>query len=224
MRLKFPATFLAAACLCGTASAQTLVISEYSEGSGFNKALEIQNVGSSTVDLSTYAIEVYNNGAATPNSTTSLSAANLAAGDVWVISHPSADAGLLALADQTSGNMNWNGDDAVVLTDGGTFLDVIGQVGFDPGTSWTNGGVTTLNAVMRRTQYDCIASPVGSDVFEPNAEYSGGSQNDFSNFGTAAFPLVLTNCFTPSVPASSAASQIAAAVLLALGGVLVLRR
>ena len=43
------------------------------------------------------------------------------------------------LADQTNGSGWFNGDDAVVLRKGTTVLDVIGQIGFDPGTEWGTG-------------------------------------------------------------------------------------
>ena len=46
---------------------------------------------------------------------------------------------ILAQADQTNGSGWFNGDDAVVLRNGTTVLDVIGQVGVDPGTEWGTG-------------------------------------------------------------------------------------
>ena len=51
---------------------------------------------------------------------------SVAAGDVFVSAHSSANATILAQADQTNGSSWYNGDDAVVLRKGTTVLDVIG--------------------------------------------------------------------------------------------------
>ena len=45
------------------ANAAELIISEYVEGSGNNKALEFYNSGSQVLDLSAYRVEFYFNGA-----------------------------------------------------------------------------------------------------------------------------------------------------------------
>ncbi|TDM14236.1 lamin tail domain-containing protein [Macrococcus bovicus] len=44
-------------------AARTLIISEYIEGSGYNKAVEIYNPTSAAVDLSTYSLVNFVNGA-----------------------------------------------------------------------------------------------------------------------------------------------------------------
>ena len=49
------------------AAATDLFFSEYIEGSSFNKALEIYNGTGAAVDLSTYSVELYSNGAAAPS-------------------------------------------------------------------------------------------------------------------------------------------------------------
>ena len=56
-----------------------------------------------------------------------------------LLAQSSADATILAQADQTNGAGWFNGDDAVVLRKGTTVIDVIGQIGFDPGTEWGSG-------------------------------------------------------------------------------------
>ena len=65
-------------------------------------------------------------------------AGTVAPGDVFVLAHSSADAAILAHADQTNGAGWFDGDDAVVLTKGPAdeVIDVIGQVGLDPGAEW----------------------------------------------------------------------------------------
>jgi uncharacterized protein len=58
----------------------------------------------------------------------------VAPGDVFVLAETTASPVILAEADQTNGAGWFNGDDVVVLRKGATLIDVIGQLGFDPGT------------------------------------------------------------------------------------------
>ncbi len=55
-----------------------------------------------------------------------------------------------AKANRTSGNLVFNGDDALVLYRGSEIVDSFGQVGVDPGTAWVSGGVSTLDMTLRR--------------------------------------------------------------------------
>jgi predicted extracellular nuclease len=82
--------------------------------------LEIYNGTGAAVNLaaSGYAVEIYFNGSSSAGQTIPL-AGTLADGDVFVLAHPSAHADILAVADQTSGGVLFNGDDAVVLRKGG---------------------------------------------------------------------------------------------------------
>lgn len=58
--------------------------------------------------------------------------------DVYVIAHASADPAILAIANTTNNSViNFNGDDAIALMrSDNTYVDVIGQIGLDPGTAW----------------------------------------------------------------------------------------
>ncbi|RYY45619.1 MAG: hypothetical protein EOO06_16180 [Chitinophagaceae bacterium] len=134
----------------GATPAADLFISEYVEGTSNNKALEIFNGTTGTISLSNYSIKIYPNGNSTPNSTTAL-IGSLAPNASFVITNSSAAASLLAKADQTSANINFNGDDAVVLEKTGVgVLDIIGKIGNDPGSEWTIGAHTTMDATLRR--------------------------------------------------------------------------
>src|SRR4051794_22621825 len=139
----------------GPAHAATtdLLISEYVEGSGSNKAVEIYNGTGAPVNLADYRIELYSNGSPTVSNSFS-PAATLADNDVYVIANPSASPALLALADATNGGaINFNGDDALVLRKGGAtgpVVDSLGQVGTDPGTQWGSGDTSTLDHTLRR--------------------------------------------------------------------------
>lgn len=111
--------------------AEDLFISEYIEGSSFNKAIEIYNGTGDTVDLSAYQIELYSNGAADASQSVTLSG-TLERGDVFVIAHKSAAAEILNVADvQDSAVVNFNGDDAFVLKKNETIIDVLGTIGED---------------------------------------------------------------------------------------------
>ena len=79
-----------------------------------------------------YNVQMYFNGSATAGLTISLTG-TVATGDVYVVAQASASDAILAQADQTNGSGWFNGDDAVVLRKGTTILDVIGQIGVDPG-------------------------------------------------------------------------------------------
>jgi predicted extracellular nuclease len=165
-------------------AATDLFISEYVEGSSFNKAIEIYNGTGAAVDLSAYTLSLYSNGASAASQITALSG-TLADGDVHVIAHPDAVAVVLALADAISpAVVNFNGDDAVELSGPGGTVDVIGQIGVDPGTQWSAGGVSTLNTTIRRGSAICAGDPDGSDAFDPSAEWVGFAQDAFDGLGS----------------------------------------
>lgn len=158
-----------------------LIFSEYVEGTSNNKALELYNAGAAPADLSEYVVRLYNNGAASPNASLTLSG-TLAPGATLVIANPSAGAALQALAQLTSSVCAFNGDDALVLERGGSLVDAIGQVGFDPGTQWSAGGVGTLDRTLRR-KAGITGDPAAGDAFDPSLEWDGFAIDDFSGLG-----------------------------------------
>jgi predicted extracellular nuclease len=128
-----------------------LYFSEYIEGGSNNKALEIYNPTNASVNLSNYSIELYSNGGTT-SPVIQVLTGTLAAGDVVVIVNPQAVASMLALADIVAPTypnvVSFNGDDAVILKNGTTIIDSIGQFGVDPGTQW---GTATVNSTLDMT-------------------------------------------------------------------------
>jgi len=168
-------------------AAGDLFISEYVEGSSLDKAIEIYNGTDATVDLAAgaYAIQVYSNGAVTPNQTIALEG-TVVAGDVFVVANPSAGAAIVSETDLADGGVTWNGNDAVALVKDGVFLDVIGQIGVDPGTAWGSGDTSTANATLRRNTTVCAGDPDGSDAFDPSAEWDGFAQDTFDGLGSHA--------------------------------------
>lgn len=159
-----------------------LFISEYVEGSSSNKAIEIYNGTGAGVDLSTYALQFFANGSDTSTNNMSLSG-TLAAGDVYVLADSAADAAILDLADQTASGL-FNGDDAVVLLDGGAIIDAIGQVGVDPGSEWGTGDVSTADNTLRRMTSVCSGDANASDTFDPSLEWDGYPTDTFDGLGS----------------------------------------
>ncbi|NLI56615.1 hypothetical protein GX420_06525, partial [bacterium] len=162
------------------------IISEYIEGSSFNKAIELYNGTLTTIDLSNYKLALYSNGASSPSQSVTLSG-TLAAGDTYIIAHGSADPAILAIADLISSSViNFNGDDAVALirTSDASFVDVFGQIGFDPGTYWGVSPNTTVDHTLVRKPSVVKGDPIGNDVFEPSLEWNFYPVNDFTHLGS----------------------------------------
>ncbi len=174
-----------AAPAVSAASPTELFFSEYIEGSSNNKALEIFNGTGGAVDLAAggYNVQMFFNGSASAGLTINLTG-TVANGDVFVVAHSSANAAILAQADQTNGAGWFNGDDAVVLRKGTTNLDVIGQIGFDPGTEWGSGLVSTADNTLRRQVDVCAGDPDGSNAFDPSVEWDGFATDTADGLGT----------------------------------------
>jgi uncharacterized protein len=82
----------------------------------------------------------------------------------------------------------FNGDDAIELACGATVLDIIGQIGFDPGTEWAMGGVGTQDETIRRDCAVTMGDTNGADAFDPSVEWISFAQDDFSDFGQYMCP------------------------------------
>jgi len=155
-------------------------VSEYIEGSSLNKGIELFNSDAVAFDLAGAGCELrgYQNGSASVGWTVPLTGSIPATG-VYVIAHPDADFG----GDQT-GNLQFNGDDAVAIACNGSLVDVIGQIGFDPGSAWGSGSTSTANNTLRRKTAVCSADDNGADAFDPALEWDGFGQDEFSGLGT----------------------------------------
>ncbi len=166
------------------AASADLFFSEYIEGSSQNKALEIYNGTGTVINLadSSYEVWIYFNGATTAAGKIPLTG-TLLPGDVFVLAHADADPSILAVADQTSSTSFFNGDDAVSLVKGSTTLDVIGQVGFDPGQEWGSGLTSTADNTLRRRSIIEAGDTVLIDAFDPAVEWNGFPVNTFDGLG-----------------------------------------
>jgi uncharacterized repeat protein (TIGR02543 family) len=146
--------------------AEDLIISEYIEGSSSNKVIELYNGTGQAIDLSLYSIELYANGASTPNNTENELTATISAGGTYALWNSSAGEAFKVVPGESSSVANFNGDDAIVLKKGTTVIDSIGQVGFDPGSEWGSSGLTTSDHSLVRN-----ADILTGDT-NPNDEYS----------------------------------------------------
>jgi predicted extracellular nuclease len=161
-------------------AAGALIISEYVEGSSNNKAIELYNTGPEAIGLTGVFLRVYANGSSTPTSSVALNA-TLPAGAAWVIAHSSAS--FATEADQTSGVLSFNGDDAVVLESAGAVLDRIGQVGFDPGTGWGSALGSTLDTTLRRMPSVLTGHTAAGTPFDPSLQWLGFARDSFDGLG-----------------------------------------
>jgi len=187
------------------AATSELFFSEYIEGTSNHKALEVYNDTGTAINLATggYNIQMYFNGSASAGLTINLTGI-VADGDVFVLAHSSADPAILAQADQTNGAGWFNGDDAVVLRKGTTIIDVIGQIGFDPGAEWGTGLTSTADNTLRRKGTIEAGDTDGTNAFDPSIEWDGFATNTFDGlgcYGADCAPSVASN-----VPANGAAN------------------
>ena len=131
-----------------------VLFSEYAEGSSYNKYLEIYNYSSSIVDLSEYGFPSCSNGCDMDGEWDYMNyfpeGAAINPGEVYVITHPNAtnpsntayNEQIAMYSDHTFNYLS-NGNDVFALVDlsSGLILDIIGEMGPDPGTGWDVAGV-----------------------------------------------------------------------------------
>jgi predicted extracellular nuclease/plastocyanin len=155
---------LAGSAQCG------LFFSEYAEGSSNNKYLEIYNPTNEAIDLSGFAYPSTSNAPTVPGEYEFWNAfdegATIAAGGIYVIAHPSANAAILAFANETHQYLS-NGDDGYALVQGTqdafTILDVIGNWDADPGSGWDVAGESAATKDHTLVRKSTVTQGVGYD-------------------------------------------------------------
>jgi lamin tail-like protein/type IX secretion system substrate protein len=191
----------------------SLFFSEYVEGSGNNKALEIYNSTDNAIDLSQYTINRYSNGEPSPTNTLTLSGTiqpkgvvvvtNGQTDSVWVGSYWSVpiapalyDKGNLHGSGDYPTPMYFNGNDAMTLEKiTGEIVDIFGKTGFDPGSNgWNNVPPTYLAGDQYWTSWTkdhtlIRKSTVKSGIvdnpvtFMVNTEWDSIAKNYFDSLG-----------------------------------------
>ena len=181
------ASLVLPARVAAATNASDLIISEYIEGSGFNKAIELYNGTGAEIDLTQYTLEHYNNsGSATVGTTTTDKSlqlvGTLATGETYVVSRSDADPAILeavkvsGLLDTSKNVINFNGNDQVVLKKSGLVVDSIGQVGSVENTLADVSLVRNSNVLTGDKTVD--------DVFDKELEWNDLSKDIFTNLGT----------------------------------------
>ena len=171
----------------------SVFISQYVEGTGNNKAIEIYNGTLSNLDFSaeTYVLQQYDNGSLTASVSIALSG-SLASSGTRVVGRPNfptnygpdlAIRGLPNLA--TNKLLTFNGDDVVVLRKGGatgTVMDRVGQVGTNAtGSIWSRN---TKNRTLSRKQTVFTGTVGQVTAAFPLEEWNLRANDDFSGLGS----------------------------------------
>ena len=171
-----------------TCNGNGLIISEYVETSTGIQAIEIFNATNYPIALLGVKLQIFYDGSPTAGTTIDLTTnAILAANDVYVI----ADQNITGVTvDQVSSYLNFNGDDVVALVRGGAYVapnipvDIIGQIGVDPGTEWGTGLTSTADNTIRRKSTICTGDTNGGDAFVPSVEWDGYADQTYTGLGS----------------------------------------
>jgi len=178
-----------------------LFFSEYVEGLSNNKALELYNPTSDTLELDNYRLVMSSNGGGWSSYRTFPAGAKLAPHDVWVLINSQTSSTLYpaANADEVvTGNtsiVTFNGNDArgIVKIDGADtlWLDVLGHPTVDPGATinWAVAGVAGASkdhTLVRKMDIlhgnTTELSSFGTDSI--SSEWFVYAANDFSHLGS----------------------------------------
>lgn len=197
----------------------TLFISEYIEGGGYNKSIEIYNGTGFSVDLSNYTLKKSPNGGGWGSPLALVG--TLANGDVYVVSHTSADAAILAETDLTDGTVpNFNGNDAIGLFKDDILIDIVGDAASNLNQSVAGIDNATVDHTLVRKFPDVIegntnwASSAGTNTVD--SEWIVFDQDDFSYIGwhgAIDMPPVISNIgITPTSPTPTDIVTVAATI------------
>ena len=189
------------------AEGEGVILSEYIEGSSNNKAIEIYNGSGQIINLADYTLVQYTNGG--PSEAKITLSGTIEPGKTFVIANSSANADIKGKAQQTTGSLNFNGNDPVALKKGDEVLDIIGPVGsstdfakdttlvrkinvtagsktYEP-SQWTSFPVDTLTDLGTHAAEagDILVAPTASPV----GEVERGDQVTLTGEGTIHFTV-----------------------------------
>ena len=207
--MKKTLLFALAICASAVVNAQStdctdLFISEYVVGSGNNRALEIYNPTNAPISLVGYSVGRFRDGSGSPMLVALTGTVPSYGTYVVVVDkrdpngtglEAPVDAALEAVADtfvnpvyvQSNSPFYFNGDDAVPLTkgDGTVIVDLVGRIGEDPGTAWSdaNGTWWTTDKTLIRKPTILQGDSDGLDAFLPEVEWDSLPENTFTELG-----------------------------------------
>ncbi len=177
----------------GDATPGVVIISEYIEGGGFNKVIEISNIGGSDVDLAAegYKLQLFANGATEATGETLLQGLLVPNSSIVAYNNNANDEFKKAAPQgiNASQAVNFNGDDAVVLLNDQGIVDSFGQVGVRQ--QWSNGdGFNSKDKTLRRresvTQGDTIADDDFASQTTDWATFDKDTSDGVGCYGEAA--------------------------------------
>jgi hypothetical protein len=180
----------AASGAAGTSSEPSQItpplFSEYVEGTGSNKALELASVEPRRLDGC--VIRMYANGAVNASRSIPLTGIVMPEAPI-VICSPQLSA-LLGVVCDFSETLPFNGNDAIVLSCDGDVVDSIGQLGSDPGEAgWGSGALWTQDRTLRRRCAISAGDREPSDAFEPSADgWTSTDTDTFDGLGVRCEP------------------------------------
>ncbi len=154
----------------------SLIFTEFFKGSSTaDRAIEIGNIGNSSIDLSKYSIIIYKSGSYDSPYEIKLKG-NLEAKKAYVIAYKDANDSIKNVANQLDDELPNIGTYPMVITDGTYIYDTLGTLGYN--VSWCDN----LDLV-RKNEY-----MVGQEKFEPY-DWIGYSNTDYSRLGVLSCPL-----------------------------------
>jgi hypothetical protein len=182
-----------------------IFISEYVEGSSYNKGLEIYNPTSDPIALAPYRLLIYANGSTTPTQTI-FPQGTIQPNDVWAIAHSLGDLEFYFAAD-IDATLNFNGNDAIALTKNGDIIDLIGVIGQDPGIAWTgSNGASTLDKTLVRKPEITHGNNIQSSTFDASIEWIVYPNNAYQYFGN--HECVCSGACVPTISIAASATTI----------------
>lgn len=214
--LLFLSAFTCAVSQSNAQDCTKLFISEYVEGTGNDKALELFNPTASPINLSGYSIQRFSNGDATAaaGGITDLTG-TIAAYSTFVIANgqltgsaasPACSPALQALADLLDGAYPaptyMNGNDAIGLFNGTTMIDLMGKIGdagMASGQSWSDvfpydgsaGAFWTKDQTLRRKASVKAGVSVNPDPFIVTQQWDSLPKDTWNGLGTHTCDCVL---------------------------------
>ena len=220
--------FALASYVTVNAQCSELFISEYVEGSGNNKALEIYNPTNAPISLSGYHIDRFSNGSSSSSSGGVLNlSGTIAPYDAFVIangqttgssSSPACDPLLQAMADQLDGvypaPTYMNGNDAIVLYKNSTIVDIFGKTGDAAMTTaygWSDafpydgsaGAIWTENHTLVRKPSVTQGVATNPSTFIVTTQWDSLPKDTWTGLGTH-----VCNCLTTGIAEANAAPSV----------------
>jgi plastocyanin len=166
-----------------------LFISEYIEGSGNNKSIEIFNPGPSARSLTGYSLVLYSNGSMV-GSTYNL-AGTINPNATYVVSNSGSALTILSVTNATNNTaINFNGNDAIALVKNNTILDVVGEIGVNPGVYWIVGvsDSTKDMVLVRKSAYK-----------KGNTNWANSAANEWIGYNKDTFSYLGNHTMNPCI-------------------------